>query len=532
MTNLPESSTWEAGIYQLETTDPVLGGPTGIANQQAKQLANRTKYLRDQLDSARRLVAQYAAGVRPVLLADQHGRNHPMLFVPRFRFPAGALEGWPAADVTFPAFLVDQFAASHPSATPTARGIGDNPTVTAGTVRACSAQGVVPWTNLSLAAAKQACANREIMGAPCRLMRPHEWMALQLLSLANETPRGNNALGRDSRDADVWDRYGVPDPTQAGRALVGAGPLAWSHNGIGEGVADWIGNVGTMLDVEVDSGRYIHMVDAVVSDPGGISGADNSVTIAGVHEATLWPSSGLLLIEAEGANAAEYVAYASIANNGDGTYTLGGLARAQLGTSAGSHGDGAIARLRVDFCLVPGGASAYLSASVNDSSNPVSVAFERMVPGPGSAGFVAGREIVVDNEVLLINSVSGGPETGTLTCARAQLGTSAAAHSPGAPICMRSTTGGPHTTTYQTGYITALRDEPLARRLGLPAAWSNSPSASEVFLDVFRVDLNGASFLRRGGNWSLGGLRGWTTEVDGVLDSRVGFRCVRPLEVA
>ena len=51
MTNLTETPTYEAGIYQLETTDPVVGGPNGIDNLQAKQLANRTAYLKAQLDA-------------------------------------------------------------------------------------------------------------------------------------------------------------------------------------------------------------------------------------------------------------------------------------------------------------------------------------------------------------------------------------------------------------------------------------------------------------------------------------------------
>lgn len=51
MANLTETSTWEAGVYQLETGDPVLGGPGGIANQQAQQLLNRSKFLRDRLDN-------------------------------------------------------------------------------------------------------------------------------------------------------------------------------------------------------------------------------------------------------------------------------------------------------------------------------------------------------------------------------------------------------------------------------------------------------------------------------------------------
>jgi hypothetical protein len=46
MANLPETATYEAGIYQIETTDPVVGGPNGVSNAQAKQLANRTAWLK------------------------------------------------------------------------------------------------------------------------------------------------------------------------------------------------------------------------------------------------------------------------------------------------------------------------------------------------------------------------------------------------------------------------------------------------------------------------------------------------------
>lgn len=50
MGTLQESQTYEVGVYQLETTDPVFGGPDGISNRQAKQLANRTAWLKAQLD--------------------------------------------------------------------------------------------------------------------------------------------------------------------------------------------------------------------------------------------------------------------------------------------------------------------------------------------------------------------------------------------------------------------------------------------------------------------------------------------------
>ncbi len=50
MANLQESNIWESSIYQLETTDPVVGGVDGISNKQAKQLANRTSYLKAQIE--------------------------------------------------------------------------------------------------------------------------------------------------------------------------------------------------------------------------------------------------------------------------------------------------------------------------------------------------------------------------------------------------------------------------------------------------------------------------------------------------
>lgn len=50
MANLTDAEIFESAIYQLATTDPVLGGPGGIANLQAQQLANRTAWLKAKLD--------------------------------------------------------------------------------------------------------------------------------------------------------------------------------------------------------------------------------------------------------------------------------------------------------------------------------------------------------------------------------------------------------------------------------------------------------------------------------------------------
>lgn len=51
MANLTETATYDAGVYQLETTDPVQGGPAGVSNYQGKNLANRTAYLKQRVDN-------------------------------------------------------------------------------------------------------------------------------------------------------------------------------------------------------------------------------------------------------------------------------------------------------------------------------------------------------------------------------------------------------------------------------------------------------------------------------------------------
>lgn len=51
MANLPETPDYPAGVYQLETSDPVLGGAGGIANRQAEQLGNRTAWLKAKIDA-------------------------------------------------------------------------------------------------------------------------------------------------------------------------------------------------------------------------------------------------------------------------------------------------------------------------------------------------------------------------------------------------------------------------------------------------------------------------------------------------
>ena len=66
MANLNETAQWETGIYQLETSDPVMGGPDGIDNRQAKQLANRTLWLKNQTEALQTATAGKAASATAV----------------------------------------------------------------------------------------------------------------------------------------------------------------------------------------------------------------------------------------------------------------------------------------------------------------------------------------------------------------------------------------------------------------------------------------------------------------------------------
>lgn len=65
MANLTLTRQWVENIYQLETSDPVMGGPDGIDNRQAKELGARTNWLKDQVDTLNRDLTSYAPKASP-----------------------------------------------------------------------------------------------------------------------------------------------------------------------------------------------------------------------------------------------------------------------------------------------------------------------------------------------------------------------------------------------------------------------------------------------------------------------------------
>ena len=59
MANLEETREWAEGIYQLEKTDRVLGGADGVANRQGQQLANRTLWLKEKVESTESALTEH-----------------------------------------------------------------------------------------------------------------------------------------------------------------------------------------------------------------------------------------------------------------------------------------------------------------------------------------------------------------------------------------------------------------------------------------------------------------------------------------
>lgn len=81
MAYLDENATWEQGIYQWETQDPVVGGPDGIDNVPTRQLANRTGYLKEQ-------IAAHAAATDPHPQYTTESEVHALVEVTQAQFDA------------------------------------------------------------------------------------------------------------------------------------------------------------------------------------------------------------------------------------------------------------------------------------------------------------------------------------------------------------------------------------------------------------------------------------------------------------
>lgn len=175
MANLSETPDYPAGVYQLETSDPVLGGPGGIANRQAEQLGNRTAWLKDKVDA-------FISGTVAVFKATK-------LATPRTLSISGAGSGSASfdgsANASIALTLADSgvVAGSHAKVTVNAQGL-----VTAGAPLAASD---IP-ANLALTGAPS--APTAAMGSNTSQLANTAFVQAALAALVDSSPAALNTL--------------------------------------------------------------------------------------------------------------------------------------------------------------------------------------------------------------------------------------------------------------------------------------------------------------------------------------------------
>ena len=437
------------------------------------------------------------------------------IYIPKFRVPANLWDNgqFPYQDLKLGGFLFDKYQASQPDATNTSR--GSTTPNTPGLTAAVSQQGVVPWTDISQTNALIAASNRKTNGRAWHLPDMKEWATICfLIKLMGHDIRGNNNWGRDYRDPDSFEYYGIEDPVtdsyatglgkEMARVLTGSGPASWAHNGMANGIFDIVGNMWEWLDFTIDCGRYQAIKLAAINDIDGITVADSAIVIDGVQNPSLWPAAnGVVLIKAEGVNTDEYIIYTAFINNGNGTYTLTGCQRGQKGTAASAHADNAIIQQLTDYCVIPGGWTAKTSdAGLNNTTNPTTFAISDMVSGPSGAVPTINDVLQCETEQLIVTAVAGG----NITVSRGANGSTIAVHAQGKGVArispqMTNDSASSTDATYgssQYGKFLTMRNEPELAALGLPLTVSSG--GSEEWKDGSWLNNKGLRAALRGGS--------------------------------
>jgi hypothetical protein len=118
MTNLTETSSFDAGVYQIATTDAAIGGAVlagpsgGIANFAAQNLTNRTRWLYDQVNA----ISASVAGLAPI--------NSPVFTgTPRCPTPAGGDNSLSLANTSWVRALLGTASLSFPGWTTDGHGV-------------------------------------------------------------------------------------------------------------------------------------------------------------------------------------------------------------------------------------------------------------------------------------------------------------------------------------------------------------------------------------------------------------------------
>jgi hypothetical protein len=449
---------------------------------------------------------QITSGMRDSTFVTDDGGTTEMVYIPKFTIPAGAYDGgaFPAEALNLGGFFIDKYQCSHQT--------GDNANIPV------SLPGRIPWANVNQTEAKTACAARLINGVACHLPTMKEWATVCFLTkLLGHDIHGNNNNGKDYRDSNTWGNFGVPDKTCDGRVLTGTGPVSWSCDGTSKGVFDIVGNVWEWMDFNITDGIYTHKKTALINDADGITAVDTTITLDTVEDIDAWPETGLILI------GSEYITYGAIDKQTSTTAVLSGCTRGANSSTAATHANDVTVYQLTDYCVIPGGATAYLTADI--SASATSFAFSGLVNGPDNDGFAVGDTLQMGTEQAIVTAV----ESNTLTVSRGANGSTAITHTNGdgfTKISPQMNNADPAGDAYQYAKINTMRFESDLAPLVLPKAVG---AGTEEWKDGFWIRSKGSRAALRGGHWSLGGRArsGFCLDLINAPSSRhalVGFR--------